>query len=47
MLRMRRVFYEIASEHITSSLQKLEQEEGQVAKDVTEKTLLGMRPEDS
>ncbi len=46
MLRMRRVFYEIASEHITSSLQKLEQE-GQVAKDVTEKTLLGMWPEDS
>ncbi len=30
MLRMRRVFCEIASEHITSSLQKLEQEEGQV-----------------
>ncbi len=30
MLRMRRVFYDIASEHITSSLQKLEQEEGQV-----------------
>ncbi len=30
MLRMRRVFYEIASEHITSSLQKLEQGEGQV-----------------
>ena len=44
---MCRTFYEIASHHINSSLEILEQEAQAGTRDNAEKTLLGMGPIDS